>query len=64
MTSTIYNRYLRVLEDYCDANYISNVDDIYTTSGYMFSLGGGVVSWSSYKQTILMSTKWKQNSQH
>jgi hypothetical protein len=48
-----YTRYPIVLEGYCDANWISNVDEIYATSGYMFSLGGGVVSWKSCKQTIL-----------
>jgi hypothetical protein len=38
-----------VLEGYSDANWISDID----TSGYVFALGGGVVSWRSYKQTIL-----------
>ena len=39
---------------YCDANWISDVDEIYATSGYVFSLGGGTVSWKSCKQTILI----------
>jgi hypothetical protein len=42
-----------VLEGYCDANWISDVDEIYATSGYVFSLGDGIVSWKSCKQTIL-----------
>jgi hypothetical protein len=29
------------------------VDELYATSGYIFTLGGGVVSWRSCKQTIL-----------
>jgi hypothetical protein len=29
------------------------VDELYATSGYVFTLGGGVVSWRSCKQTIL-----------
>jgi hypothetical protein len=33
-----------VLEGYCDANWISDADEIYATSGYVFSLGGGAVS--------------------
>ena len=37
-------RYLKVLEGYCDANWISDADELYATSGYVFSLGGGVVS--------------------
>jgi hypothetical protein len=48
-----YTRYPIVLEGYCDANWISNADEIYATSGYVFSLGGGVVSWKSCKHTIL-----------
>ena len=33
-----------VLKGYCDANWISNADEIYATSGYVFSLGAGAVS--------------------
>jgi hypothetical protein len=43
----------KVLEGYCDANWINDADAIYATSGYVFSLGGGTVSWKSCKQTIL-----------
>ena len=49
-----YTGYPRVLEGYCDANWISDADEIYATSGYEFSLGGGSVSWKSCKQTILI----------
>ena len=48
-----YTRHLKVLEGYCDANWISDVDELYATSGDVFSLGGGAVSWKSCKQTIL-----------
>jgi hypothetical protein len=48
-----YTGYLTVLDGYCDANWISDANEIYATSGYVFSLGGGVVSWQSCKQTIL-----------
>jgi hypothetical protein len=34
----------RVLEGYCDANWISDADELYATSGYAFLLGGGAVS--------------------
>jgi hypothetical protein len=44
-----YTGYPRVLEGYCDANWIFDVDKIYATSGYVFSLGGG----ASCKQSIL-----------
>ena len=37
-----YTRYPRVLEGYSDSNWISDADE--TTSGYVFTLGGGTVS--------------------
>jgi hypothetical protein len=49
-----YSRHLSVLERYSDSNWISNIDQIYTTSGYVFTLGDGTVSWKSCKQNILM----------
>jgi hypothetical protein len=48
-----FTGYPRVLEGYCDANWISDADELYATSKYAFLLGGGVVFWKSYKQTIL-----------
>jgi hypothetical protein len=42
------------MEGYSDLNWISNVDRLYATSGYVFTLGGGAISWRSCKQTILM----------
>jgi len=48
-----FTGYPRVLEGYCDANWISDADELYATSGYVFLLGGGAVSWKSCKQTIL-----------
>nr|ADB85311.1 putative retrotransposon protein [Phyllostachys edulis] len=48
-----YTGYPRVLEGYSDSNWISDVDEIKATSGYVFILGGGAVSWKSCKQTIL-----------
>nr|ABA95219.1 retrotransposon protein, putative, Ty1-copia subclass [Oryza sativa Japonica Group] len=51
-----YIGYPAVLEGYSDSNWISNVDEIKATSGYIFTLGGGAVSWRSCKQTILTSS--------
>jgi hypothetical protein len=48
-----HTEYPIVLEGYGDANWIADADEIYATSGYVFSLGGGTVSWKSCKQTIL-----------
>ncbi|WVZ71715.1 hypothetical protein U9M48_020267 [Paspalum notatum var. saurae] len=47
-----YSGHPAVLEGYSDANWISD-DELYATSGYVFMLGGGAVSWRSCKQTIL-----------
>jgi hypothetical protein len=46
---THYSRHPAVLEGYSDANWISDIDQIYATSWYVFTLGGGVVSWRSSK---------------
>jgi hypothetical protein len=48
-----YTGYSTILEGYCNANWTSDADEIYATSGYVFSLGGGAVSWKSCKHTIL-----------
>ena len=42
-----------VLEGYSDSNWISDADELKATSGYIFTHGGGAVSWKSCKQTIL-----------
>ena len=47
------SKYLAVLEGYCDANWISDTKDSKSTSGYLFTLGGGAVSWKSSKQTCI-----------
>ena len=39
-----YTGYLPVLEGYSDSNWISDADEMKATSGYVFTLGGGVVS--------------------
>ena len=39
-----YTGYPSVLEVYCDANWISDADEMKTTTGYIFTLGGGAVS--------------------
>ena len=54
-----YTGHPKVLEGYCDANWISDADELYATSGYVFSLGGGVVSSKSCKQTILTKSTMK-----
>jgi hypothetical protein len=48
-----YSVYPSVLEVYSDSNWITNADEMKATSGYIFTLGGGIVSWRSCKQIIL-----------
>jgi hypothetical protein len=48
-----YSGHPAVLEGYSDSNWISDADELYATSGYVFTLGGGAISWRSCKQTIL-----------
>ena len=42
-----------VLEGYIDASWISSDGDNKSTSGWIFMLGGGAVSWASEKQTCI-----------
>ena len=44
-----YTRYLAVLEGYSDANWISDMKDTKSTSGYVFTLSGAAVFWKSSK---------------
>jgi hypothetical protein len=39
-----YSSYPTVLEGYSDANWISDVDELYITSGYIFTLDGAAIS--------------------
>jgi hypothetical protein len=39
-----YTRYPKVPEGFYDANWISDTDELYATSGYVFLLGGGAIS--------------------
>ncbi|KAG8657733.1 hypothetical protein MANES_03G098716v8, partial [Manihot esculenta] len=49
----LYGRFFVVLEGYSDANWISYSDEIKSTSGYVFTLGGGAITWKSTKQNII-----------
>ena len=48
-----YTGFPSVLEGYSDANWITDSQDVKSTSGYVFLLGGAAVSWCSNKQTII-----------
>jgi len=48
-----YSGFLAMLEGYIDANWISDSNEIKSTGGYVFTLGGGAVTWRSARQTII-----------
>ena len=48
-----YSGFLNVLEGFSDANRIFDSDEMKSTSGYVFTLGGGDFSWKSSKQTCI-----------
>ncbi|GKA74621.1 zinc finger, CCHC-type containing protein [Tanacetum coccineum] len=41
------------VEGYSDASWINHVEDSSSTSGWVFLLGGGTISWASKKQTCI-----------
>ncbi|XP_075103700.1 secreted RxLR effector protein 161-like [Nicotiana tabacum] len=49
----LYSGFTSTLEGYNDANWISDSDETKSTSGYVFTVGGGAISWKSAKQTII-----------
>lgn len=42
-----------VLEGYSDASWVSYSEDHASTSGWVFTLGGGAIAWGSKKQTCI-----------
>ncbi|GJX77147.1 zinc finger, CCHC-type containing protein [Tanacetum coccineum] len=42
-----------VIEGYSDASWITNSEDHTSTTGWVFLLGGGAISWASKKQTCI-----------
>ncbi|GJU14938.1 retrotransposon protein, putative, ty1-copia subclass [Tanacetum coccineum] len=51
-----YDRHLDVIEGYSDANWIFDIKDSRSTSGYVFTLGGTAISWKSSKQTVIANS--------
>lgn len=48
-----YNKYPAILEGYSDENWIAVSNEVKSMSGYVFTIGGGVVSWKLSKQTSI-----------
>ncbi|GAA0157711.1 transmembrane signal receptor [Lithospermum erythrorhizon] len=47
------SRFTTVLEGYCDASWLTQNVDSKAISGWLFTLGGDVVSWASKKQIVI-----------
>ena len=43
---------------YSDLDYKGCVDDLKSTSGYIFMLAGGAISWKSVKQSLTLQTEY------
>ncbi|XP_072058025.1 secreted RxLR effector protein 161-like [Arachis hypogaea] len=41
-----YSDYPAVLEGYSDTSWITNLSDNKSTSGWIFTIGGGAISWA------------------
>ncbi|GJV89734.1 hypothetical protein Tco_1533672 [Tanacetum coccineum] len=54
--SLTYTSYPSVLKGYTDASWISNTEDNSSTSGWVFLLSGGAISWASKKQICITSS--------
>ncbi|PHT51643.1 hypothetical protein CQW23_06105 [Capsicum baccatum] len=48
-----YNKYSAILEGYSDAKWITESNEVKSTSGYVFTIGEGAVSWKLSKQTYI-----------
>nr|GFA94304.1 zinc finger, CCHC-type [Tanacetum cinerariifolium] len=48
--------YPSVIEGYSDSCWINNMEDHSSTSGWIFLLGGGAISWALKKQTCITSS--------
>ena len=50
----VYSGLPSTLEGCCDAAYITDLDETKSTSRYVFTIGGGTISWKLDKQTIII----------
>ena len=56
-TGISYGHVVAPLVGYCDADFAGDVDTRRSTTGYVFVLNGGAISWSSRRQpTVALST--------
>ncbi|WCJ24897.1 hypothetical protein M5689_006822 [Euphorbia peplus] len=48
-----YSGFPTVMEGYSDANWIPDSKETKSTTGFVFTIGGGAIAWKSAKQTII-----------
>lgn len=48
-----FNKLLVVFEDFCDANWVTDNDEVSSTSCYVFTFDPGTTSWKFSKQTFI-----------
>ena len=48
-----FSKFYVVLESFCNAYWVTDNDEVSSTSGYVFTLGARVISWKSSKQTCM-----------
>ncbi|XP_025981715.1 uncharacterized protein [Glycine max] len=51
-----YTEFPSVIKGYSYASWITNMEDYSSTSGWVFLLGGGAISWASKKQTCITNS--------
>ena len=44
------------LDGYADSDWAGSVDDMKSTSGYVFTIGSGVICWNSRKQEVVVQS--------
>ena len=47
------------IKAYADASYKSDMDDLKSTSGYIFVLAGGAISWKTAKQSLTATSTFQ-----
>jgi hypothetical protein len=55
----LYQKYPAVIEGYGDADWNTLSGDSLSTTGYVFTLGGGAICWKSNKQQIIAKSTMK-----
>ncbi|KAJ9561599.1 hypothetical protein OSB04_006759 [Centaurea solstitialis] len=53
-----------ILEGYSDASWIDQTSDSKSTSGWIFTLAGGAISWASKRQTCIAHSTMEAESRH